>query len=243
MESHIEKSTTEKYRKIFCLGELALVFLPVLLFMKIMGSWVGEDTIRNLTVVWIANIFMLVMVWTSMRLRGDTLKDFGLTFKRIRLREAPKIFGLSLLVFVIASIAYLLGPIILAYLGNVQQTADYSRLDFLKDNLLGLLLSLAGVYLISSFGEEVIYRAFLINRISELLQSSKYSSVIAVLISSVFFGLIHYEWGMMGMIQTGCMGLVMGISYIRLKKRLWVLVLAHGYMDTLLLVQLYIASN
>jgi len=148
-----------------------------------------------------------------------------------------------LLVFVIGTAAFLIGPILMANFTEIQQNADFSRYDFLKDNLGGLFLSLAAVYIVSSFGEEVIYRAFLINRISELANTTKYGSVIAVILSSIFFGLIHYEWGAMGMIQTGCMGLAMGILYIKLKKRLWILILAHAYMDTVLLVQLYMASN
>ena len=43
--------------------------------------------------------------------------------------------------------------------------------------------------------------------------------------------------------QTGFMGLVLGICYIKLKKRLWILILAHAYMDTILMVQLYLANN
>ena len=31
--------------------------------------------------------------------------------------------------------------------------------------------------------------------------------------------------------------------YIKLKKRLWILLLAHTYMDTILMVQMYFASN
>ena len=67
--------------------------------------------------------------------------------------------------------------------------------------------------------------------------------VLAVILSSVIFGLIHFDWGPMGIVQTGFMGLVLGICYIRLKKRLWILILAHAYMDTILMVQMYMASN
>ena len=104
-------------------------------------------------------------------------------------------------------------------------------------------MSLLGVYFISSFAEEVIYRAFVINRLIEMTKTFKYSKHLAVLLGAVFFGLIHYEWGAMGMVQTGFMGLAMGISYLVLKKRLWVLIIAHMYMDTLLFVQIYLASN
>ncbi len=243
METQIKNMHANQPGWIFSLGEILLVFLPAFLFMKIMNPWVGEDVIRSFGVIWVTNVIMLAMVWTGMKLRGRSWSEFGVTFKRISLKESLRVFGLSLLVFVLGVFGYLIGPVILAIITEVPESADLSRYDFLKDNLGGLLLSLVGVYIVSSFGEEVIYRAFLINRISELTDSSKYSTVIAVILSSVFFGLIHYEWGAMGMVQTGLMGLVMGIFYIKLKKRLWILVLAHVYMDTLLLVPLYMANN
>jgi len=243
METQIENVHSDQHSWIFRLGEMLLVFLPAFLFIKIMSSWVGEDVIRSFGVIWVANLLMLAMIWTSLKLRGQYWKDFGLTLTRVSLTEGLRIFGLSLLVFVIAVGSFLMGSILMANITGIPESADFSRYDFLKDNLGGLFLSLAGVYIVSSFGEEVIYRAFLINRISELANSTKYSSVIAVILSSIFFGLIHYEWGPMGMVQTGFIGLALGICYIKLKKRLWILILAHAYMDTVLLVQMYMASN
>ena len=91
--------------------------------------------------------------------------------------------------------------------------------------------------------EEVVYRAFLINRISELGQGTKTATIIAVILSSIIFGLVHYEWGPMGIVQTGFMGLALGFCYIKLKRRLWILILAHAYMDTILMVKMYLSSN
>lgn len=243
MESQIENTYSNQYNWIVSLGEILLVFLPAVLLIEFTSSWVGDDPLRSTIVLWAAYVFMLAMAWTGMKLRGKPWKDLGLTFRRVSLTEGLKIFGLSLLVFVIASCAFIIVPILWANFTELQQNADFSKYDFLKDNLGALFLSLASVYIISSFGEEVIFRAFLINRLSEMTRATKYSNIIAVLLSSVFFGLIHYEWGLMGMVQTGCMGLAMGICYIKLKKRLWILILAHAYMDTLLFVQIYLASN
>jgi membrane protease YdiL (CAAX protease family) len=113
----------------------------------------------------------------------------------------------------------------------------------LKDNIGMLLLTLAGVYIVSSFGEEVIYRGFLITRISQIGTDSRKAITIAIILSSIIFGLIHYSWGPMGMVQTGFMGLALGICYIKLKRRLWILILAHAYMDSILMIQMYMASN
>ncbi len=239
----MENVQSDHQNWIYCFGEMLLVFLPALLFIKCTSSWVGEDLIRSYGVVWVANLLMLAMIWTSLKLRGQSWKEFGLTFNPVSLKQGLRAFGQSLVVFVFAVSCFILGAIIMANITGIPDSADFSRYDFLKDNLGGLLLSLLGVYFISSFAEEVIYRAFLINRIAEITQSFKYSKLIAVLLSSVFFGLIHYEWGAMGMVQTGFMGLAMGISYFVLKKRLWTLIIAHIYMDTLLFVQIYLASN
>jgi membrane protease YdiL (CAAX protease family) len=243
METQIENRYSNQHSWIFRLGEILLVFLPAFIFMKAMSSWVGEDAIRSLGVIWVANILMLAMVWTSLKLRGQSWKDLGFTFTRVSLPEGLKIFGLSLLVFVIGISGYLIGSIIMANITGIPESTDFSIYDYLKDNIGMLFISLAGVYIVSSFGEEVIYRAFLINRISELANATKYSGVIAVVLSSIFFGLVHYQWGPAGIVQTGFMGLAMGICYIKLKKRLWILILAHAYMDTVLLVQMYMASN
>lgn len=243
METKMENVKSEQQTWIYCLGEMLLVFLPAFLFIKFTSTWVGEDLIRSNGVIWVANLLMLAMIWTSLKLRGQSWKEFGLTFNKVTLKQGLRVFGQSLVVFIFATSCFILGAIIMANITGIPESADFSRYDFLKDNLMGLLLSLLGVYFISSFAEEVIYRAFLINRIVEITQSFKYSKIIAVLLSSVFFGLIHYEWGLMGMVQTGFMGLAMGISYLVLKKRLWTLIIAHIYMDTLLFVQIYLASN
>ncbi len=129
----------------------------------------------------------------------------------------------------------------MANIVGIPEGSDMSTYNYLKDNIWMLLLSLTGIYVVSSFGEEVIYRAFLINRISELGLRDKKGKILTVLISAIIFGLAHYSWGLMGIVQTGCMGLVLGTSYVYLKKRIWVLIFAHAYMDTVLMLQLYFA--
>ena len=243
MKSTFESTHTKKTTWLYCLGELVMVFLPAFLLIKLTTPWVGEDLVRSYSVVWTANLLMLAMIWTSLKLRGQSWKAFGLNLRPISFKQGIRAFGQSLLVFVFGVSLFVLGAVLVANITEVPESADFSRYDFLKDNLGGLLLSLLGVYFISSFAEEVIYRAFLINRIAEIFKAFKYKHVMAVLLSSIFFGIIHYEWGAMGMVQTGFMGLAMGISYLVLKKKIWILILAHIYMDTLLFVQIYLASN
>ena len=228
----------------FKIGEIVVLFLIVLAFVGLILPLVGDDLVLKQLVVWIANILMLVYVAAGIMLRGEKWRNFGLTFKSVTIKESVRVFLLSILVLFLALLGFVIGSIIMANITGIPEgSADMSGYEYFKDNIGMLILTLVGVYIASSFGEEVIYRAFLINRISEIGKSSKNATIIAVVLSSIIFGLIHYDWGPMGIVQTGFMGLALGICYIKLKKRLWILVLAHAYMDTILMVQLYLASN
>ena len=231
---------TNKIAKII---ELLLVFFVAFIIIKIFQRPESGDLIYNQAVLWVANIVMLTMVWGGLRIRGENCQDFGLSFKKITWKGALKVFMYSLLVFSIALAGFIIGSILMANLTGIPEGADMSGYAYLKDNIWMLLLTLGGVYVVSSFGEEVIYRAFLINRISELGPDNKLGRIIAVILSAVVFGFAHYSWGPMGIVQTAFMGLALGLCYIFLKKRLWILIFAHAYMDTILMIQMYLASN
>jgi len=198
-----------------------------------------HDLIYNQAVIWFANIIMLSIVYLGLKLRGESLADFGFSFKKFNWKFGFKTFLQSLVVFILALSGFIIGSIIMANITGIPETSDMSNYDYLQDNLGMLILTLVGVYIVASIGEEVIYRAFLINRISELGLNSKKGTVIVVIISSIIFGFAHYSWGPMGIVQTGFMGLALGLSYLYLKKRIWVLIFAHAYMDTILMLQMY----
>ncbi len=85
--------------------------------------------------------------------------------------------------------------------------------------------------------------AFLMNRIAELGSGSRAAWAWAVVLSSLAFGAAHYTWGFAGMVQPTFMGLALGVSYLVVGRNLWVTILAHGYMDTMLLLQMYFAAG
>jgi membrane protease YdiL (CAAX protease family) len=228
--------------KIVKISEILLVFIFAFALIKLFTPYAGDNQLFKMAIIWCTNILMIGLVWLGIKLRGQKWSDFGLTFGRIRLKESFRIFLLSLLVCVLGAAGYMLGTLVMANISGMPESADMSVYEYLYNNIYMLILTLIGVYIISSFGEEVVYRAFLINRISELGLDTKYGKMATVLISAVIFGLVHYTWGPTGMVSTGVFGLVMGICYLKFKKKLWILVLAHAYLDTFLLVQVYMTS-
>lgn len=232
-----------KTNKVAQVAEIVLVFAVAGTVMVMGFPYANENPVALQIVVWIANVLMLGMVWLGLHLRGQTWAHFGLSFRFPGWARIGKALLKSVVVFVAAVAAFVLGSIVMAPLTGIPESADMSDYSYLQGNLPMLLLALTGAYTVSAFGEEIIYRGFLINRLTEMGSSGLWGVRSAVLISAIIFGLVHYTWGPMGIVQTTFMGLVLGIAYLVLKRRLWVLILAHAYMDTILLVQMYAATE
>jgi membrane protease YdiL (CAAX protease family) len=228
--------------KLAQIGELMAVFVIALAVIIGAGSLVGENPLARHGVVSVAILLMMFIIWIGLRLRGQNWHHFGLTFGHVSLHTIIRSVLLSFVVFVAAVAAFVVGAVVMANIVGKPEGADMSSYDYLQGNLPMLILVLVSVYVTASFGEEVIYRGFLINRIAELGSGGKAAWRLAVVISSIVFGLIHYDWGIAGMVQTGFMGLALGVSYVVVRRNLWVTILAHGYMDTILILQMYFAA-
>ena len=161
--------------KLAQVGEIVVVFLVAVAVIIGAAPLVGKNPLAFQGVVWVANVLMLLTVWLGLRLRGQNCGHFGLRFRRVSRRTIIRAVLLSFVVFVAAVAAFVVGAVVMANIVGIPEGADMSGYNYLHGNLLMAILALAGIYIVSSFGEEVVYRAFLINRIAELGSGSKSS--------------------------------------------------------------------
>lgn len=224
--------------------EIVIVFLPVVLVIftfRLLGT---NNPMLFIGAIWIANVAMLSIIWLGIKLRGESLNSIGLSFGNASISNIAWLFLKSIPIFLFAAIAFIFVPIVMASIVGVQIGADLTKYNYMQGNLPMLLFSLSGVYIVSSMGEEIVYRGFLITRLQTLFGGEGRKPVLSALIlSSIIFGLAHFEWGLTGIVQTAFTGAAFGIAFLLTKRRLWPLILAHGYMDTLLFVQLYLAPQ
>ena len=204
---------------------------------------VGNHVIGRQAVVWVANIAMIATVVLALRRRGESVADIGVVRPQISIASLAKLFGASLLAFVFAVAAFVLGSIVMANIIGIPESADMSSYDFLAGNLPLLVLTLAGVFVAASFGEEFVYRGFVTTRLAELFGGQKRAWILAAIASSVLFGFAHYDWGWMGIVQTTFMGGALATSWLKARRNLWVVVLAHAYMDAILMIEMYLAAS
>jgi membrane protease YdiL (CAAX protease family) len=222
-------------------AEILTAFGLPLTLLLITAPLAGGDPLRFQVLVWIANVLMLTLIWLGLRLRGQGWSHLGLSLTRPTGTAVARAVGTSVVVFVLAVLAFLVGAVLAANLFGMPAGADTSEYAYMQGNLPMLLGALVAAWIVSSLGEEVVYRGFLITRTTEL-SARPPRWTFPVLLSAVIFGLAHFSWGPTGIVQTGFMGLALGIAYVRTDRRLWPLVLAHAYMDTLLFVQMYLGA-
>jgi hypothetical protein len=168
------------------------------------------------------------------RRRGETLADLG--FRRPRRWSTVPLWVTGILAaYVVAQGAV---PVLVAQFLHVPEP-DLSRYDSLRGNLPATLAMALVLPLTAAIPEEVLYRGFLIERLSRLVGPLPGATLVAVLLQALIFGSVHFQWGAGGIVVTAVMGLVWGIGYLLCGRNLWIVIIAHSTAHLALLAQLY----
>lgn len=174
------------------------------------------------------SIYFLLIGWFSVWIRRIGWSGVGL--------KRPADWGRTLLFGTLIGAAYqifslfVLTPI-LYRLTNTN--LDLSQFSEIQGSIANLVLWLAVSWTFGAFGEELIYRGYIFNRISDLIGNTKLSVVVSVLISSAFFGFTHLYQGATGLLETTVFGMVMSGLYLFSGRNLWMLIIAHGVNNTI----------
>jgi membrane protease YdiL (CAAX protease family) len=107
-------------------------------------------------------------------------------------------------------------------------------------NIKYALLALLFVWTFAAFGEEFVYRGYLLARAAELSKNSRIAYLIGIVVVSVLFGYGHYYKGPAGIIDSAVAGLILGVAYLIAGRNLWASILAHGIIDTFAVVIVYL---
>jgi len=129
-------------------------------------------------------------------------------------------------------------PLLLAPFFDIPQP-DLSRYDVIRGNAAAAITYALLLPLVAAVPEEILYRGFLISRLTEIFGNRRNSMIPAVFAQSVIFGAAHFQWGLGGGVATAIMGAVWGAAFIACGRNLWIVILAHGAAHVALVAQLY----
>ncbi len=164
-----------------------------------------------------------------LRRRGSGWSDLGLRWPE----SWPKTLGLTLLTMAFFLVCTQLMVVVADFFFEDIGTSD--RFSHIEGNLPAYLLIMVLVWTHGSFFEELLFRAFIINHASEALGGGLRSDIVALIISSAFFGYRHaYYQGWHGALVTGAAGFAFGVFYLWFGRRnIMPLIFAHGAFNTL----------
>jgi membrane protease YdiL (CAAX protease family) len=215
--------------------DILLVLTPWLILGGI-GEWLGDETTLGAVFIMLGYVLGVVLATIVLKRRGSGWREIGLA----RPDSWPKTILLGLGAFVVTTLAYLAIQVIVQNLPGLEiAPADKSSHNPIYGNLPLLILYLVAAWTTIGFGEEMLFRGFLLNSLAGFFQHAKAKWALALIGSSLIFGLAHFSWGIAGIIETTIMGLVLGFIYLRTGHNLWVTIIAHGLMNTIGFVLVY----
>ena len=87
----------------------------------------------------------------------------------------------------------------------------------------------------------MVYRGYLLKRITDLFGESKLSWGLAIVFTSIVFGFFgHHYQGMVVAIEAMLMAVVSCGLFLLSRKNLWLPIIFHGSYDTISLVLVYL---
>ena len=174
-----------------------------------------------------ATPFLLLLGWLSLWLRGIGWRAVGL--KRPARWRDTLLLGIAVGVVYQFFSLYMLEPLIVLLTGK---PIDLSQFAPVKGNVFLLALFLVLVWTLAAFGEELVYRGYLMNRMSRLAGGSSRAWALSLVVVSLLFAVVHLSQGISGVATVIAAGLVYGGLYLWSGRNLWAPIIAHGVYDT-----------
>ena len=205
--------------------------LLIVIELIIVVALIAADLFGLIRVPLTLTLPLLLIGWLSLRLRGLRWRDVGL--------RAPSNWKKTIvLALIIATIHQLISTFVLIpFLQQVTgQTIDLSLVDQLEGNLAMLGLSLIIAWLLAGFGEEFVYRGYLLNRFADVFGQHPMRWILGCLLTALLFGWAHEYQGIVGIVDTFVGALVLGGLYLYSGRNLWLSILTHGFYDTIAFV-------
>ncbi|HEX9185870.1 MAG TPA: CPBP family intramembrane glutamic endopeptidase [Vicinamibacteria bacterium] len=179
--------------------------------------------------------FYFALGWASLRLRGPGWRGVGLTLPP----RWPRALGLGTAAGILLEIlsAFVVEPGLARLFGK---TADLSDFRPLVGNAVLLLVVLAANWTLAAFGEELVYRGYLMNRVAGLAGGTTPAWTTSLVVVSALFGWAHVDQGVTGQVQAAFDGLMLGLLYLAARRNLLVPIVSHGVSNSLAFVLIYL---
>ncbi len=104
-----------------------------------------------------------------------------------------------------------------------------------------LVLFVVLSWTLAAFVEELAFRGYLLTRVREALGAGRVATILAVAASSLLFGILHSEQGLIGVLVVSVDAVAFSVLRYRYRT-VWAAVLAHGFNNTIGFVAFFLVG-
>jgi membrane protease YdiL (CAAX protease family) len=144
---------------------------------------------------------------------------------------------ISLILFTVFST--LIDPILQKWLGEY----DLSSIEDIRGNLVGYIILMGVMWVFAAFGEELLFRGYYMKALAELLGNNNKAWFLSATITSLYFGVSHAYQGPIGVMSVFIWSLVISLIFNKNRNNLLLLVLIHGFYDTIGITLIYLNKD
>jgi membrane protease YdiL (CAAX protease family) len=180
-------------------------------------------------------LYLLLFASLSIRLRGQTWKSFGWGLYRSwgRTLGYGVLFGIANELLEL----FVTQPLLVRLF---HRWPDLSDLRPIVGNPKALVIALILTWTLAAFGEELVSRGYLMNRVADLFGGTRNAWVLSLVLTSLSFGFGHFDQGLVGQIENVIGGALLAVFYLVCGRKLGVPIVAHGVQDTIDVVLIFL---
>jgi membrane protease YdiL (CAAX protease family) len=210
--------------RLLAAGELALVALIFI------ADW------RHL-VYFSKTLYILVLGCVSLWVRRTGWRNIGLS--KFRSWGTTVTLGVGCGILIELFELFVSQPGLIWLTGKKPDLSDFQALT---GNLGYMLIALGLTWTLAAFGEEMVYRGYVMNRAADLGRGTRGAWVTSLIVVNLAFGLAHTYQGITGVVENALDGAILGWIYLRTGRNLSVPIIAHGVTDTVDLLLIFLGK-
>ena len=182
-------------------------------------------------------ILTILVILGLQKLRGEGLLQLGL--KRPASWSKAGFIGIGLAAFILV-----LGIALQHVLSSFGLEPDASDFEVLLADPLMFIYGLTAIsWFAAAFGEEVLFRGFLMRHFHQLFGGTNIAAGLAVVSQALIFASLHLHQAVAGAIADFMIAVVFGAVYYKMGRNLWLLIIAHGVYNNAAFLLMYFAAD
>lgn len=215
---------------------IELITLVFIFLVSGLLMWWGTKT-QSAFLSFLSILLALSLIRLALWFRRSSFREFGLKSPTSWLKTILLAVGGLITIYVVVVLTM---PIVIRLTGK---PVDRSQFDVLRGNVPALIIGLLVIWTLAAFGEELIFRGYLMNTLARAFRQEKTGWIAACIVNSVIFGIGHTYQGISGVILLAVVGLLYALFYLGSGRNLWVPILMHGLYDTAAFVIIFFSLD